>query len=296
MTGGLVAVWLRVRWTLAKVLTPVVVLSCGWIFFGGPQLASIRSIEAELLALNAAEASRPQLEARIDSLHGAIQILVVFQKELKDRPVQNIGLDSLRKSAEKSGLTINDMTENIPTSKGYSSKDQMDLAGDFDSLLAWIASLDSLNPGLQILQMHWSNQQDAKGVFRVSSLQIGHLAPTPKVDSGTVNATEWIARAKSWMRKNSSPPLRTIRGNPLLGHQPEPVARPTVAPPPKPVSPTPKLRLVGLVAGRLATVDYEGSRRMLRIGDPVGDWVVASITAMSLTLENSGRSQSYGMK
>jgi len=64
-----------------------------------------------------------------------------------------------------------------------------------------------------------------------------------------------------------------------------------------PLSPAPKLSIVGLVGGRLATVNMDkGERRLLRVGDAVGDWVVESISNSAMVLGNRGETKTYSVR
>jgi hypothetical protein len=85
--------------------------------------------------------------------------------------------------------------------------------------------------------------------------------------------------------------------NPFTGRTPVLVAakmRVEKTEAPKKLAPAPKLTVIGLVGGRMATVNTDkGERRLLRIGDVVGDWTVETITANSLVLSNHGQQQTY---
>ncbi|HSQ43286.1 MAG TPA: hypothetical protein VLM37_13480 [Fibrobacteraceae bacterium] len=299
MNLHLLTLWYTWRWRLAKWGTSLLLLAILAEILWIPQLHTWQSLRLSRQELLSAQAQRPLLLAQNDSLQKNLTQLAFLRSRLDtlcgkghDWP-----LDSLRKSAELAKLHVTSLEPEARVLPGFTSVDRLGLEGNYADMLSWLQSLDVFHPQLQILRLQWSLRE--KELARVSNLEIGHASAegiTKSVSAGPSLTKVWLTRAKRLDFK-PTPISETAPGNPFVGIPlPHTVSSHVSTTKLQALEPPPPFRILGLVAGRLATVELEkGSRRMLRPGDALGDWTVESVSANALVLTSHGERKSFGM-
>lgn len=295
MNPKIQTLWMRNRWRIATVVFPLCVLFLGYSFLWKPMIAAKHNIDLQSETLRQQMADRASFARRLDTLERGTQVLGTFQRTLDSirfAPVP--GLDSLRRLAEAMGLTVQDLAQSKDVPSGYGNMGRMDLEGSFQSLVAFVDSLDSWHPVLQVERLQWVPGRKGDRVVLV----FGELNPASHSISDSVRA-HWQHRAIFAKHLAGLAPDSSAVPNPFRGHV---VERPVVVrmssaavAPPK--QPAPSFQIVGLVAGRMATVQFAGGeRKLLRTGDSMGDWIVESISASSLILRNGADTKTYNTK
>ena len=301
MSTKLKALWFIYRWLFVKALVPFIMFLFCLFLFWIPQLQRSRQLQQEQLALQTAIQNQASFRHDVDSLRTDLASLMQLHAGLSSYSKATVPiLDSLRRSAEGSGLTVTDLAE-FAGNAGFSSIYRFELEGTYPLLLAWVDSLAALHPNLQLVRMHWSANTQV-GMHRLSGLELGRWDFHVRDTSHSSVAT-WITRARSRF-SNASFTSKTllVPQDPFQGPQPPRVMQKVVVAtikqePPKPLVPAPKLSIIGLVGGRLATVNTEkGERLLLRVGDSLGEWTVESISNVGFVLRNQNEIQTYKVR
>jgi len=291
------------RWNVAKILAPTVILLLG-VFVIIPILDHNGKLHRDKIELQSAISNQAQFALHVDSLHADLKALLSFKAGLDSlHHVVVPTIDSLRKSAEQAKLKVSDLADEGKVAQGFASTGRLELFGNYADMLAWLDHLDSLSPDLQVIRFQWNPGKTASEARLSGFVLGGGKSNSNNVQASTENirvrASQWKDRYASWTLRNS-PHSDTSLVNPFAGHvakvehKAKVVEKPVAVAAPKPMQPAPKLKVIGLIAGRMATVNTEkGERTLLRIGDAVGEWTVESITANSLVLTNQGQRKAY---
>jgi len=287
-----IASFYKQRWVLSQVVLGIILISSAWLCLLQPQLDQWKQIKLARTNLEASLDSTQQLTARVDSLRKQLRVLQSFHADLLSHPTATPGVDSIRRTAERSHIEVLDMVEGVQAPNGFASANKFDLQGSCSQLTQWIAQLDSFAPALQVAEMHWSAVTGKAEQCRISGLVLAQGAASKP--SQTSELSQWLARANRPMGANvSANAFANIFEGPVVhapivvknAHAPVVVSKPKSAP---------SLQIVGLVANRLATVNTaKGDRQLLRIGDQIEGWTVLSISSDEVVLENQGDKKSY---
>jgi len=265
------------RWRIAQGLWIALLLAGAWSILVHPKIQEWRQVAQERTDLANSMDSLGQISHRVDSLQKSLHILRTLKSQVSRPTSAAPSIDTLRRSAESNGLEVVDMQEQVQAPAGFAQANQMDLQGPCDKLALWISSLALYAPSVQIAELHWTTT-GLSDHCRINGLVLAQKA----------DPTRWLERARD---KTSDPKAPTTIPNIFQGpiahvvNISKPVHSSQESPKPVALPPAPDLRVVGLVAERLATVTTSnGKRQFLRIGDHIGDWWVVSITAEELVL------------
>lgn len=283
------------HWRVTKWALPLVLIAAAFFFAWSPMLQQAKAHREAAQELQAQIDNRDAYIQHLDSLRNSVHTLALFRDNAKAMKTTKVpGLDSLRRLAEDMNLTVLDMLQekNIPMC--YQQFYRMDLESSFLDLTAWLDSIAFFEPLLQVERLQWSPGRKSDRI----SLYFGEIAPNASCFPDSIAQT-WINRAKfskpgSLASADSASPLK----NPFHGNIVERVvvrsATPVAA---APKQPAPAFQIVGLVGGRMATIQLAGGeRKLLRPGDALGDWRVETITANFVLLRNGSESKTYNTK
>lgn len=283
------------HWRITKWALPLVLVTTAFFLLGKPMLEQATGHREAAQELQRQIDNREAYMQHLDSLRNSVHTLARFQENAKALKTPKVpGLDSLRRLAESMNLSVLDMLQekNIPTC--YQQFYRLDLESNFLNLTAWLDSIAFFEPLLQVERLQWS---PGRKTDRISLYfgEIDHAANCFK-DS---NAQTWLTRAH-FSKSGSLAPTDTEvpLKNPFLGNIVERVVVRSAAPAaPTPKQPAPAFQIVGLVGGRMATIQLTGGeRKLLRPGDALGDWRVETITANFIVLRNGSESKTYNTK
>lgn len=261
-------------------------------------------LNQQILTINSIQQSTQNYLNSIDSVpqYKAQEVttkeqLKAFQKQVKHTQsyTQNKvapSLDSLRKLAENLGLQVLNLNESEGAVSGYLKTESIDIEGDYNKIIRFIDTLDHYSPALQILQFQWSVDR----INRLDRILLGRWSPqAPAPNTENMNWELFVHQSAKLGQSPKIDSITPIFYTPIVvaPSAPKATAIAPVANTPK----APSLSIVGIVAGRLATVqNSSGSRIMLRPGDQIEGWQVKSISGSKIELENGGVVKSYSTK
>lgn len=284
------------QWKILKYVLPLLVLCLGVYSLWLPLRESTVVIREEDHALRALLANQSKLSARLDSFHTMSAELRSFHEWGQGRTLlRALGMDSLRKAAEEKGIEVRDMMPVNPPLARYANQYRFDLEAPYGKFLIWLDAMEALSPTVQIQKIQWTPGRESDRL----NVELGNVSLS-FVQQSDSSVAQWLRRAyfvKQWRKTQAD--TGSLQGNPFAGRV---VQRPVaphkeskISTPPR--QPAPVLSIMGLVAGRMATVVLpSGERKLLRVGDAVGDWIVKEISASSVTLGNGSDTKTYNAK
>jgi len=264
-----------------------------WLSYGNYALVQGSEFRKQSVQLLKAQDSLIWKQKALDSLaHHASLLQGLYAKQMLAMDQLAPSIDSLRKMAELAGLQVSQLESNPSQNTGFVAIERIGINGTPLQVLQWLKQLSAFHPALQILRISWNGN-------RAENLELGRWTKgtlPPKASTDRSAYWRWRVAQKQITTTDTNWALPFAYQAPVEKVVEVPVQKSIPSAPVQVQSPAPDLKIVGLVAGRLATVEGASGRRMLRVGDAVGDWVVESISASSLVLRNGERTRNYSAR
>lgn len=267
----------------------VVLLCSGYLIWIGREMWAVR--QQQILLEDLAPLQDSLQKAYESQIHD-FRRLQSWAGQWQNKPSLTVDMDSLRRLAQGMDLRVLQMSDVQSSRSGIRLIGSLDLQGTYASCIRFLDTLETLFfPVIQVAGFQL--QEGRGGIYRLAALQLS--TPEQQASGEKVSKSYWFELESQWLAAEQRDSLQSKLPKTPFASRYQPVKprqqkkEPTVV-----EAPPPKLKVLGLVAGRLATVqDDSGHRKMLRVGDSVEQWVVQSIGSSGLVLGQGKRRQNY---